>query len=290
MIASRKLHKGQLLLLTLLALLAFAANSVLCRMALADGLIDPAGFTTIRLVSGALALVMLWLFCSKNPVAESTYTFIHFCAALALFTYALLFSLAYVQLQAGAGALVLFGAVQITLILLSILQGKMPHLIELFGIVLAFSGLVYLLYPEWGTPTLMGFVMMLFAGVAWGVYTWLGKGSKNPVHDTRQAFIGCVPLVAIMALWWFMPEAWTVWGVVLAVVSGALTSAMGYAIWYVVLPRLTVIQAGVIQLMVPVIAALAGVFMLNESITQRLVLASLLVLGGVYLVLLKKAN
>lgn len=273
-------------LLTALALLAFAGNSVLCRLALDAGWMDAVGFTAVRLFFGALMLLLLLLLRHTPMKAVLQPSRVRFTGALMLFVYALSFSLAYLQLTTGSGALILFGVVQLTLLLADIMAGKRPHRLEWAGVVLAFVGLVYLLAPAWGTPTVAGFALMSLSGVAWGVYTWLGRGSSQPLVTTAANFVWSLPWVLLMCLFSFKPQLWTTNGLILAASSGALTSGLGYALWYAVLPKLTSAQAGIYQLLVPIIAAIGGVLFAAEAISVRLVVASSMVLGGIYLVLL----
>jgi drug/metabolite transporter (DMT)-like permease len=276
------------LVLTSFALLAFAGNSVLCRIALGEGKIDAAGFTSIRLLAGAITLVLLFLVSSKQ---SGTFRQVikpqirQFKGAVLLFVYAIAFSYAYLQLDTGTGALVLFGAVQLTLMFSSFLAGNRPSWLEWFGVILSFSGLVYLLLPAWGTPSLLGFMLMFISGLAWGLYTLTGKGSKNPLLETSRNFFWCLPLIVVLSLFTFQSNLWTKQGLFLAVISGALTSGVGYAIWYAVLPKLTTTQAGVLQLLVPVLAAFGGVLFVAEVLSLRLVVSTVLVLSGIYLVI-----
>lgn len=281
------------ILLTSLALLAFAGNSVLCRLALGEGLIDAAGFTTVRLLSGALTLMLLMVFFDKQS-ATSVKAFQpsgrSWLGALLLFVYAIGFSYAYVILETGMGALILFGAVQLTLLLASFFSGQRPGWWEWLGVLLAFSGLIYLMLPAWGSPNLLGFVLMTFSGLAWGLYTLAGQGSVLPLQETTKNFIYSVPWVVLLCLISFQPNLWISNGLWLAITSGALTSGVGYAIWYAVLPELKTSQAGVVQLLVPIIAAIGGVVFAGEALTVRLIVASLMVLGGVYVVMLAAAR
>lgn len=277
--------------LTLFALLAFAGNSVLCRLALGENLIDPAGFTSLRLLSGAITLAVLLLL--KNKTKTKPHNIEgkqQVLGVLLLFSYAICFSYAYVVLATGAGALVLFGAVQLTMLLTSVAMGRKPSFNEWLGVGLAFTGLVYLFLPSWGTPSLTGFVLMLLAGVSWGFYSIIGTGSSNALKQTAVNFIGCIPLVLLLNIMVFQPTLWTTNGVLLALTSGVITSAIGYAIWYAVLPKLSASQAGVLQLLVPIIAALGGVAFVAEPLTIQLVISSFMVLGGVYLVMWSKRN
>jgi drug/metabolite transporter (DMT)-like permease len=285
---------------TLFALFAFAGNSVLCRLALGDGQIDATSFTIVRLVSGALAcfviLLIAGLLNSRNRVFTNGKLLpsLHqrWKAALLLFIYAAGFSYAYIELDTGVGALVLFGTVQLAMIIVSIYkQDNLPwH--HLLGIFLAFAGLCYLIYSQFDISTtklsVSGFVFMILAGIAWAGYTLLGRGSTTPFIDTSANFmlslLFCIPLVAI---YMFMMPVLSPIGFSLAVASGIIASAFGYAIWYLVLPSLSRIQAGVVQLLVPVIAALGGVIWVGELISTALIVSQLMVLGGIALVMIQ---
>ncbi|KJH81668.1 DMT family transporter [Stutzerimonas stutzeri] len=268
------------LLLTALAMLAFAGNSLLCRAALRDSQIDPASFTALRLFAGALVLwLLLWLRKGPSRVAGNWY------GALALFTYAAAFSYAYLHLDAGAGALLLFGAVQLSMIVWGLLKGERLHRLQTVGIVLAAGGLVALLLPGTSTPSLSASLLMALAGVAWGAYSLLGKGTPDPLAATAGNFIRSLPIMAVLGLLALNGLEWNSAGVVYALLSGGLTSGIGYAIWYAALPGLAAIQAASVQLSVPLLTALAGSLLLGESLTGRLVAAGLAILGGIALVL-----
>jgi drug/metabolite transporter (DMT)-like permease len=268
------------LLLTALAMLAFAGNSLLCRAALRDSQIDPASFTALRLFAGALVLwLLLWLRKGPSRVAGNWY------GALALFTYAAAFSYAYLHLDAGAGALLLFGAVQLSMIVWGLFKGERLHRLQTVGIVLAAGGLVALLLPGTSTPSLSASLLMALAGVAWGAYSLLGKGTPDPLAATAGNFIRSLPIMAILGLLALNGLEWNSAGVVYALLSGGLTSGIGYAIWYAALPGLAAIQAASVQLSVPLLTALAGSLLLGESLTGRLVAAGLAILGGIALVL-----
>ncbi|PYF83203.1 threonine/homoserine efflux transporter RhtA [Marinomonas alcarazii] len=285
----------RLCVFVLLALLAFAANSVLCRLALNDGLIDPAQFTTWRLLSGAVTLVLLCLFQSlKHQQNDLKATWLEgsWLSAFALFIYALGFSYAYVTLSTGMGALILFGAVQLTLILFAVWAGQKLVWLEWLGLAIAFAGFVYLVLPTLSSPSLFGFVLMTLAGVAWGLYTWRGKISAKPLFATTSNFVRTIPMimVALLVIHFYNdePESAQLEGIILAVTSGAIMSGLGYAIWYAVLPYLSASIAAVLQLLVPIIATIGGVFFAKESITLHLVIATLSVLGGVLLVIIAR--
>lgn len=267
--------------LTSLALIAFAGNSLLCRAALAQTGIDPASFTTVRLVSGAATLWFLATLRSGGIDRSGSWL-----SALALFTYAAGFSFAYLSLTAAAGALILFGAVQITMIGYGIWTGERMRRLQIVGILLACGGLVGLLLPGLSAPPLAGSLLMLTAGIAWGVYSLLGKGSGSPLKVTAGNFARTVPITVGLSLLLLERASLNGAGIGYAVLSGALASGMGYAIWYTALPSLKSTTAATVQLSVPVVAALGGVVFLGEQLTARLVIASLAILGGIALVVL----
>ncbi|MEJ2179533.1 MAG: DMT family transporter [Gammaproteobacteria bacterium] len=275
------------LLLTLLAMLAFAANSILCRMALGGQLIDAASFTTIRLVSGAIILVIILLL--RDSSVRKTFSF-DIKASVALFLYAICFSFAYINLSTGTGALILFGTVQLTMIIIGVLAGDRPKLMAWLGIVIACSGLVYLVSPGVSAPSLPGTILMATAGLAWGVYSWRGKGVTNPVAATTWNFIGTVPLTIAASLIFLASVDLQLPGVLLAILSGALASGVGYVIWYAALPYLKPTSAAAVQLSVPMIAALGGVIFMSEPLTLRLSIASIATLGGIALVINANRN
>ncbi len=267
------------ILLTLVTLVAFAANSVLCRMALKQELIDPVAFTQLRLLSGALVLL---------PLLISRRTFVlplradDWRPALALFVYAIAFSLAYVALGAGIGALILFAMVQTSMIGLGIVNGARPRPLEWTGLTIAFVGLIYLFAPGLSAPPAAGAILMAIAGIAWGVYSILGKAESDPIASTARNFVLTVPLTLLLFL---ASPSWAdaaPKGIALAVASGALTSGFGYVIWYGALKGLTNVVASVVQLAVPVVAAIGGVLLLSEPITLRLLIAAVFILGGIF--------
>lgn len=271
------------IVLTTLAMLAFAANSILCRMALGDHAIDAASFTSIRLLSGAVMLSGILLYRHRSLRSGK----IDAIATLMLFVYAICFSFSYIELSAGTGALVLFGAVQVTMILFGIATGERHGTIVWIGIVAAFGGLVYLLMPSVSAPPLMSALLMIVAGIAWGVYTIRGKRSRDPLAATAWNFISTIPL-SLLAYVIFRTDAHlTSSGVTLAILSGTLASGIGYVIWYAALPHLSRTTAATVQLSVPVIAAVGGVLLLSEPVSARLVIASLVVLGGIHLTISK---
>jgi len=273
------------ILLTALALGAFAANSVLCRLALGEGAIDATGFTTIRLFAGVLTLLIILKLNKESvyPPTKGSWT-----ASIMLFLYAITFSFAYVTLDTGTGALILFGSVQTTMILLSVIRGTRLHLSEWLGLLTAFGGFIYLILPGLSTPSVMGFALMSISGAAWGVYTLKGRGSKNPLLDTAHNFLRTLPLILILFLVGIQTAHYSPEGILFAVLSGSLASGIGYTIWYMALRGLSATQAAVIQLSVPVIAAFGGVLFVSEVITFRLGVSTMIILGGILLVILGK--
>ena len=274
---------ARIAVLTSLAMIAFASNSLLCRVALKHTGIDAASFTTIRLISGALVLWLIIRISRKTGSGQGNWL-----SALALFVYAAGFSYAYVSLPASTGALLLFGAVQATMIGQGIRAGERLNRLQIIGFLLALAGLVGLLSPGLSAPPLSGSLLMLTAGVAWGVYSLRGKGAGDPMKVTAGNFARAVPLAAVLSL--LMHEGASVdsAGFWYAVLSGAAASGAGYAIWYSALPALKVTTAATVQLSVPVLTALGGIAFLGESLTLRLVLASVAILGGIGLVILEK--
>ncbi|WP_124703683.1 DMT family transporter [Sulfuriferula multivorans] len=271
--------------LTVLAMIAFAGNSLLCRAALKHTSIDAASFTTIRLISGA---VMLWLLVKMRRITPGGEG--NWLSAVALFIYAAGFSFAYVSLPAATGALLLFGAVQAMMIGHGIWAGERLRRLQLVGLVLAFGGIVGLLLPGLSAPPLYGSILMLGAGVAWGVYSLRGKGAGDPASVTAGNFLRAALISVILSALMLNGASWDIAGFWYAVSSGALASGIGYAIWYTVLPALKATSAATVQLSVPVIAALGGIMLLGEPLSLRLVLASLAILGGIVLVILEKQN
>ena len=269
-------------LLTTLAMLAFAANSLLCRVALRDTEIDAASFTSIRLASGALVLMLLLRTRGQRPTAAGSWPM-----AAMLFAYAVFFSFAYRDLTAATGALLLFGAVQLTMTAWGLVSGERLRGVRLAGVLAAIAGLVWLLLPGLSAPPPAAAAMMLAAGAAWGVYSLLGRGAGEPIAATGGNFVRTVPFAAVLSLataGLASPDPTPdLGGVLYAVISGAVTSGLGYVLWYAALPALAATTAATIQLSVPAIAALGGAVLLAEPITWRLVLASAAILGGIAL-------
>ena len=278
---------ARLIILTSLAMLAFAGNSLLCRLALKHSGIDAASFTTLRLLAGALVLGLLVRI--KRPTTARTHTpGGNWWSALALFAYAAGFSFAYISLPAATGALLLFGAVQATMIGVGIWRGERLRGRQWFGILLALGGLIGLMLPGLSAPPLFGAVLMLGAGVAWGIYSLRGKGASDPTRVTAGNFLRAVPITLVLSLLLLNSVTLDGAGIGYALVSGGLASGIGYAIWYSVLPAMKTTQAATVQLSAPVIAALGGIVLLGEPLTLRIVLASIAILGGIALVILEQ--
>jgi drug/metabolite transporter (DMT)-like permease len=271
-------------LLTVVAMMAFATNSILCRLALGADAIDAASFTAVRLASGALTLAMLTLFLRGYHALSAGSWF----SGFQLFLYAVAFSFAYLSLHAGTGALILFGSVQATMIISGLLSGERPHPLQWAGLAIALAGLVHLVFPGMAAPSLHGALLMALAGVAWGFYSLRGRGEKEPVYQTAGNFIRAVPFGLVVWAVSVQDVHARPIGILLAILSGSLASGIGYAIWYTALRGLSSIRAATVQLSVPILAALGGVIFLAEVVTLRLLIASILILGGVALTVLAK--
>lgn len=252
-------------------------------MALGEQTIDASSFTVIRLLSGIVALAVILKLRGNKKIVTTKGSWI---SALMLFIYAIAFSFAYISLDTGTGALVLFGAVQITMILISIFSGTRLHISEWLGVLIAFSGFVYLVLPSVQTPTFSGFILMAAAGIAWGIYTLRGRSSTYPLGDTTFNFIRTSPLVIALAVIAIPTVELSTEGIILAVLSGAVASGIGYTIWYIALGGLSATEAAVVQLSVPVIAAIGGIVFVSEAISMRLVIAAAMILGGILTVVL----
>lgn len=272
---------------TSITMLAFAGNSILCRMALKEGTIDPASFTSIRLFAGSVALLLIVRFTSKN---KSIREHGGWKSALMLFLYAICFSYAYISLSAGAGALILFGFVQGTMIAMALRAGDRPNIAEWLGWLLAFGGLVWLLLPGIEAPPAVGAALMALAGIAWGVYSIRGKNESNPLVSTCSNFVYSIAFVTIVTAITFAHANMTNRGIALAVISGGITSGVGYVIWYAALSYLSAMQAALVQLSVPAIAAVGGAIILAEAISVRLLVSGALILGGISLALVQKSH
>jgi len=264
--------------------MAFAANSVICRLALKSDSIDASSFTSIRLISGVVMFLILIGFKSESQLPLKKLNTKNLFSAAMLFLYAITFSFAYISLEAGTGALILFGSVQLTMITMSIISGHRLSILEFLGLIFSFSGLIYLVYPTLSTPSFSGFVLMLISGIAWGNYTLSGKKSNQPFIDTALNFVYTIPFVIVLLLLTVSQQDISSLGIVYAILSGALASALGYTIWFKALRGLSTTEASVVQLSVPIIAAFGGLLFVYEPISQRLIFASFLVLGGIFLV------
>jgi len=273
----------RVVILTLLAMVAFESNSLLCRLALRRTTIDAASFTLIRLLSGVIAL---WLIVITRKPGRPTAG--NWTSALALFAYAAAFSFAYISLSVGTGALLLFGMVQATMIFWGLRKGERLNARQWFGLAIALGGLVALNFPGLSAPPIGGALLMTGAGIAWGIYSLRGKGAGDPTSVTAGNFWRSVVFAAVLSMallrWTNLDPA----GIRYAIVSGAIASGVGYVIWYSALPGLKATTAATVQLSVPVLAAVGGILFLSESITLRLLLASLLILGGIGLVIIER--
>ena len=276
----------QTFVLTAVAMLAFAANSLLCRLALQQTGIDPASFGSLRLVSGAITLAVIVRFRPQ----QSSPGHADWLAASMLFVYVAFFSFAYLTLPAGTGALILFGAVQLTMFSVGLRSGERFGPIAWVGLALAVAGLVYLVSPGVAAPPLFGAALMAIAGVAWGVYSLRGRGVADPLAATAGNFARAVPFALVPSLLFVANAHVNAAGVSLAVASGALTSGIGYVIWYAALSKLSAMRAATVQLSVPLIAAFGGVLFLSEAITPRLAAASAAILGGIALALTNRSQ
>jgi drug/metabolite transporter (DMT)-like permease len=270
--------------LTLLAMAAFAANSLLCRAALRDAHIDPASFGAIRVTSGALVLALAMRLRAR-PAAPPDWR-----AAAMLFAYVAAFSFAYLTLPAGTGALILFGAVQLTMFAVGLVRGERFAPRGWAGLFLALAGFVVLVLPGVAAPPPAGAALMAVAGVAWGAYSLRGRGVPDPLAATASNFLRAMPLALVLGLAFLARAHADVAGILLAIASGALTSGLGYVIWYAALRGLSSLQAASVQLSVPVIAAVAGTLWLDEAFTGRLLVAVVAILGGIGLVLTDRAR
>lgn len=266
-------------------MLAFAANSLLCRLALGQHLIDAASFTSTRVLAGAATLGLI--VAARMPGQKLV---LHWPGVAALFCYMVFFSFAYLTLSAGTGALLLFGAVQLTMFAAAFRNGERFHLLSWVGLGAALAGLAYLVAPGMTAPNPLGAALMSIAGVAWGIYSLIGRRVGSSIMATASNFIYAAPLAIGLGILFIGRAEFSTAGVLLAVTSGALASGAGYAIWYAALPGLAASQAATVQLSVPVIAALGGVALLSEPVSLRLLVASCLTLGGIWLVLAQRTR
>ena len=277
------MSRPRVFILTLLAMLAFAGNSLLCRAAFTSSQIDAASFTSIRIAAGALALGLIVRLRGGRQAPAGSWP-----SALALFAYAAAFSFAYLSLSAATGALLLFGAVQATMIGFGLWRGERLRPWQALGLVCALGGLIGLLLPGLSAPPLQGAGLMLVAGIAWGVYSLRGKGSGDPLRVTAGNFLRAVVFATALSIAMIPWASLDAAGIGYVIASGAVTSGIGYAIWYTALPGLKATSAATVQLSVPVITAVGGIALLGEAATLRLLLASLAILGGITLVIIEK--
>lgn len=268
---------------TIFALVAFAFNSILCRIALGNQAIDAASFTLIRLVSGAIALLAIFSFFGKKDAETQKGNWL---SAFCLFAYAVCFSSAYINLTTATGALILFGSVQATMIFAALVQGERPKILEWLGLIFALGGLVYLVFPGLSAPPLFSSALMAIAGIAWGFYTLRGKGSVNSLADTTGNFVRAVPMIVFVWVFFLSQIHLSQKGILLAVLSGAITSGIGYSVWYAALKFHTATRAAILQLSVPALAGIGGVVLLAETVSLRLLLPTILILGGISLAIL----
>lgn len=287
--------------LTFFTLIAFAANSIFCRMALMTGSISAVDFTIVRLFSGIVVLLPFIFYFKITNTSETRkehlkLSWSNFAQPFALFSYAIFFSIAYVELGAAIGALILFASVQITMVGLSIINDNRLTIVEWVGFVLAFSGLIYLLLPGLTAPPIVGATMMIISGISWGVYSLLGKNQKEPILSTARNFLFCLPGVLILAFYSLANQTDTGFGeiqssgLLLAILSGAVASGLGYVLWYLTLRRITTTVASIAQLSVPIIAGFGGVIFLDELINIRLLIAAVFISGGIVVTIFGKAK
>ncbi len=272
--------RSRLIVLTTLTMIAFAGNSVLCRMALKETAIDAASFTSVRLLSAAFMLWLLMRWQKQAPLQHGSWR-----SALSLFIYAVTLSFAYRTINTGAGALMLFGAVQATMILAGFIAGERMSKLQGMGFAAAMLGLVILVSPGVEAPSVVDSMLMLASGIAWGIYSLWGRGQSNPAAATAGNFLRAAPMtvaLSLIALPWLQLDGH---GLFYAALSGAVTSALGYILWYRVLQQMSAMTASTVQLSAPLLATLGGIGILSEAITFDLVIASLLILGGIWLVL-----
>jgi drug/metabolite transporter (DMT)-like permease len=275
-----------IIFLTILSLIAFAANSLLARLALADGAIDPLSFTAIRLLGGVLVLVPISrILFHENQQAKQKHAWI---SGLALFGYALAFSLGYLTVSAGTGTLILVGAVQFSMLGWALFRGEKICLLKWAGMLIALAGLVYLLSPGMAAPEPVGAALMLVSGTAWGIYSIRGRGAKFPIVMTATNFTYASVFVVFVVAIGFQALEISARGAWIALLSGGITSGLGYVVWYRALRHLSMTTASMVQLLIPVLAALGGILFLGEHLTQRLLIASALILGGVGLSFIKR--
>lgn len=275
----------RIIALTVIAMIAFAANSVLARLAFATAGAEPLSYTGIRLAAGAATLAVLLALRRRNVRLGGSWS-----GVAALFGYAILFSIAYILLGAGTGALILFASVQIGMLGWAVYRGDRPGLIEWLGFVVVFGGLVYLLSPGVVAPNPLGALLMLVAGLCWAAYTLIGRASTSPLDDTAGNFMRSSPLAVVMIVAGALTHGVSLAALIYAIVSGALASGLGYAVWYTALPSLSRTRAAIVQLTVPAIAGAGGVLFIGEALSPRLVIATIAIIGGVALAVISSSR
>lgn len=281
---------AKIIFYTAFALVAFAFNSILCRLALGAEAIDAASFTTVRLISGAATLFVINSIFErkKSPLTIGKFGG-NWLSAFFLFAYAICFSLAYINLTAGTGALILFGSVQLTMIVVALGKGERPNILEWLGLITALGGLVYLVFPGLSAPPLISSSLMIFAGAAWGFYTLRGRVSgASPLSETTGNFLRSAPMIIAASVPFVYQIHLSAKGFIFAFLSGAITSGIGYSVWYAALKYHTATRAAILQLSVPALAAVGGVLILSEPLSVRLLVSSALILGGIGLAILGK--
>lgn len=281
----------KLIFLTSVTMIAFGSNSIFARLALSEGplgaqSIDPANYTMLRLLSGAIMLAIMVNWSGRprqNPPHKG-----NLLSAIALFVYAVTLSFSYTNIDTGLGALVLFACVQATMIGWSIFKGDRPRVIEILGNIIALIAFVWLVSPGLSAPDPVATFLMAMSGIAWGVYSLRGRNEPDPLAATAGNFILCViPALCLTILFWADMHI-TLFGALMAILSGAVTSGIGYALWYRVLKQISATRAAIVQLTVPVIAGIGGVIFVSEDWTIRFTIASSLILGGVAMAILAK--
>jgi len=276
---------SNLIVLNITALIFLASNSILCKLAITNNYADAFSFTFLRLLFGSLTLFFIVsLKYKKIPKARKK----NWCSSFFLFIYAITFSYAYINLDAGIGTLILFAVVQLTMISYALYNREKINLKQILGIVISLFGLIYLFYPKDGFYiSTKGFMLISLAGIAWGIYTILGRKSRNALVDTNENFLKSIPFLLISILFLPIDININIDGLILSFLSGAITSALGYIIWYKVLNKISIITAGVLQLLVPIIAIFLSIILLNENITQTLLISTSLIIFGIYLTIKK---
>ncbi|MEM8539789.1 MAG: DMT family transporter [Pseudomonadota bacterium] len=274
---------------TAITMVAFALNSVFARLALLDGAIDEASYTSVRIIAGAVALALL-IIVSRKQTLRTVIKGGNWISAAALFAYAVTLSFAYVGVETGLGALILFACVQATMIGWALYKGDRPIAPEWFGLIVAFGAFAWLVSPGLEAPDPFSAFLMGLSGVAWGIYSLRGRSTSDPLLATAGNFVLAVPMSLAVSLLFFSQINMTAFGLALAVASGALTSGLGYALWYRVLPQIGATQGAIVQLTVPVIAGFGGLLFAAEPFTARFIIASILILGGVGIAIIAKTK